>query len=267
MNCKNCGTTLEGDFCSNCGQKSHTDRINGTYVLQEIPNSVLQVDRGFLYTIKQLFTRPGHTIREYIEGKRVNHFKPISFVLLLATIYVFSSLLLDKNTVMGEAISGFIQALKDVLKNGNASHIEREASPAIISFLEIVKDNYAYATIILLPFTALTTYISFLGKGYNYFEHLIVNLFVEGQKLIIYLICTPLLLINSNEDMAYFLEGALFIIPLIFAGWTFVQFFKESKTITTILRLVLSYMLYYILFNLIMVSGAVVITGYYYISK
>lgn len=267
MNCKNCGVTLEGDFCSNCGQKSRTDRINGTYVLQEIPNSILQVDRGFLYTIKQLFTRPGHTIREYIEGKRVSHFKPISFVLLLATIYVFSSLLLDKNTVMGEAISGFSQALRDVLKNGNASHIEREAAPAIISFLEIVKDNYAYATIILLPFTALTTYLSFLGKGYNYFEHLIVNLFVEGQKLIIYLICTPLLLLNRNEDIAYFLEGTLVIMPLIFAGWTFVQIFKESKIIITILRLLLSYILYYILFNLIMVSGAVVITGYYYISK
>ncbi|WP_396598132.1 hypothetical protein [Dokdonia sp. R86516] len=165
---------------------------------------------------------------------------------------------------MGQAISVFSQAMRDASKNENALYVEKNVAPAIISFLEIVKDNYAYATIILLPFTALTTYISFLGKGYNYFEHLIINLFVEGQKLIIYLICAPFLLLDSNEYIAFALEGALIIMPLIFAGWTFVQFFNESKTITTILRLVLSYMLYYILFILIMGSGIIVITVYYF---
>lgn len=259
MVCKNCDFPLKGKFCGNCGQKSQTERVNAKYVLQEIPNSILQVDRGFFYTIKELFTRPGHSIREYLDGKRVKHYKPISLVLLLSAIYVFSSLLIDKNTFMGDVVSGFTQALKDTVEGGKSSFLEAESAPSIISFLDSVKNNYTYVTLLLLPFVALTTYISFLGKGYNYFEHLIINLYVEGQKLIIYLFCTPFLYLVSNEDVEYYLEIGLVIIPTAIAAWTFVQLFNKNKGITTILRLILSYVIYYMLFNFLMVLGVFII--------
>ena len=55
----------------------------------DIQHGLFHFDNGVLYTAKQLFTRPGNSIREYIDGKRVRHFKPISLVILLATVYGF----------------------------------------------------------------------------------------------------------------------------------------------------------------------------------
>lgn len=53
----------------------------------DIQHGLFHFDQGIFYTAKQLFIRPGHSIREFIEGKRVEHFKPLSLVIILATAY------------------------------------------------------------------------------------------------------------------------------------------------------------------------------------
>lgn len=73
MICKNCKNTFEGNFCNRCGQSSKVRKINFRYVLDEVPNSIFQIDRGFLFTVKELFTRPGHSIREFIKGKIISN--------------------------------------------------------------------------------------------------------------------------------------------------------------------------------------------------
>ena len=87
MSCKNCGHDLEGNFCSNCGQSAKVDKISYGYVLSEIPNSLFQIDHGFFYTVKELFTRPGNSLREFMEGKRKDHYKPLAFLLITSTLY------------------------------------------------------------------------------------------------------------------------------------------------------------------------------------
>jgi len=69
-------------------QQAEPDKINFRYLLYDIEHGLLHIDKGISYTIKELFTRPGHSVREFIEGKRVKHFKPISFVLVLAGISI-----------------------------------------------------------------------------------------------------------------------------------------------------------------------------------
>src|SRR5208283_4811746 len=86
-NCLNCHHTLTGKYCSYCGQSAATHKINVHFLWHDIQHGLLHIDKGILYTTKELFTRPGHSIREFIEGKRVRHFKPISLVLVLAGIY------------------------------------------------------------------------------------------------------------------------------------------------------------------------------------
>lgn len=59
MTCKNCGASLKDTFCGNCRQKSQTQKVNAIYVLQEIPNSILQVDRRFFSTQKNFLLGQG----------------------------------------------------------------------------------------------------------------------------------------------------------------------------------------------------------------
>ena len=103
MVCKNCENEFNGNFCNNCGQKSNTRKINYNYLIEEISNNVFQVHRGIFFTVKELSYRPGHSIREFLNGKRKQHFKPVGFVLITSALYVFTSLLFNENTFSQQA--------------------------------------------------------------------------------------------------------------------------------------------------------------------
>ena len=87
-NCKNCGTLITGNFCSNCGQKKYK-RIDKKYLIDEFQYTVLHTNKGFFYTVKNLFKNPGKTTREFIDGNRVNHYKPILLAFVLTGISTF----------------------------------------------------------------------------------------------------------------------------------------------------------------------------------
>jgi recombinational DNA repair protein RecR len=70
MNCKNCGHIVKDNFCSRCGQNSRVDKINLLNFLNEISESVFQVNQGLFFTFKALVTRPGNSIKEFLNGKR-----------------------------------------------------------------------------------------------------------------------------------------------------------------------------------------------------
>ncbi len=89
ITCKNCDHKYKGKFCHNCGQKAATHAIDFKFVVHEVPHSAFHVDKGIFFTIKGLSTRPAQTIRDYIDGKRINHFPPLTYVILMATLYVF----------------------------------------------------------------------------------------------------------------------------------------------------------------------------------
>ena len=81
--CKNCVFEFEEKFCPQCGQKAKTKRITTKTVWEEVRRSMIHYDSGFFFTMLQLLRRPGHAIREYLEGKRTMHFKPVKFMLLI----------------------------------------------------------------------------------------------------------------------------------------------------------------------------------------
>ena len=86
--CKNCNTVVDGNFCPQCGQASNTHRINGLFFLHDIPHSILHVDKGFPYTFYQLIKRPARALDEYLAGRRVKYYRPLSYVLIMSTICV-----------------------------------------------------------------------------------------------------------------------------------------------------------------------------------
>lgn len=85
--CKNCNNQFEGNFCNNCGQAANTHKLNMHFIWHDLKHGLFHFDNGIFYTIAQLLTKPGYTIREIIDGKRVKHFKPLSFIVVLATVY------------------------------------------------------------------------------------------------------------------------------------------------------------------------------------
>lgn len=235
MICKNCGQNFNGNFCNNCGQNANVGKVDIKYLLKEIPNSIFQVNGGVFFTIKELFTRPGNSIREFLDGKRKKHFKPLAFVLLISTLYVLTTYLTDKYTFLGDGISGIADSL-------NSKETE---SSIMIKILNWFAQNHAYATLLILPFFSLASYLTFIKSKYNYFEHLILNFYINGQQMVIYLIFTILFFVFKIEG--YFIDIIPFTIAILYLFWVFIQFFTNGKVFQKTLLTMLTYILYLVL--------------------
>ena len=218
MNCKNCDKHIEGNFCGNCGQNTKIGKIDYKHVVNEIPDSLFQLNHGLLFTIKELFLRPGIRIREYLDGKRKNYFKPISYVLLLSTIYGLSSGLVDQKTLLGKFIQGISVAYAEDFK-----------SNFVLEILDWIVSNHAYTTLILLPFFAMASYLVFIDFKLNYFEHIVINAYIAGQQAIIYFIFVVLQIITKIDN--YFLSLTPLVLSFFFAFWVFYQFFGKNQVV------------------------------------
>jgi len=231
MNCKNCGQTTEGNYCSHCGQKSNVARITFSNLLTQLSGSILQVDRGFFYTLKELFTRPGGSINEYLDGKRKKHFKPIAYVIILSTVYFLVSQISGLDTFLGDMLGGFSEGWND-----------GDESVEISGILNWLQKNYAYTTLLLLPVFSLASYICFQGLGRNYFEHIVINSLTTGQQAIFYTVFVVISFIFDNEN----LMSLAMVFFILYNVWVFCQLFNTKNRMAIIVRSILTYALFLI---------------------
>lgn len=225
--CKNCGQHFKGHFCNNCGQAASTHEINFHFLWHDIQHGFFHFDNGIFYTARQLFTRPGHSIREFIEGKRVRHFKPISLVVLLATIYGLLSITFHINVLTDIKITG-------VGNNEiNAQQIKNW-----------IDSHYAWVTLATLPVYALASFLAFRKQAYNFMEHLVLNAFLAGQRLLLHIAVFPIsYLLNSTANLKSF-SDFLSLADLILMGWAYSQFFNKLSKKKAIGLTLLSYFIF-----------------------
>lgn len=229
MVCKNCGHEFEGNFCPNCGQSAHTKRIDYGYVVNEIPQSIFKLNRGFLYTIKQLSTRPGQSIRGFIEGQRQPYYKPLPFLLITSTIYILVSYLTGANTFLNDLTIGWYT------EEGTQQKMEEN-----VKVIHWVSKNQTYILLLLLPLFSLTSYWAFLKAKYNYFEHLVLNFYIAGQQMLIYSI------LNSLFYQGYFTQIIPSLVVIVYSCWAYHQFFHKRRLLANLLSII--FMHVYILF-------------------
>ena len=219
--CKNCEHTFAGNFCSNCGQKTNTVRLNWAYLKDEANYTILHFNKGFMYTIRELFTRPGDTIREFLEGKRVKHYKPLLLVFVLAGINGYLSLQMDLNRMMQQYSNPKVNSV-----------IMAEYTKVMHWFFA----HYSMFEILALPIVSLASWLSFKKWGYNYIENIIINCFASGQRLIFSTFCLILYLLLPME-IAMKVSLYTAIITFALTIWTYWTLYKEQKKSSLFLRM------------------------------
>ncbi len=227
-NCKNCNQQFVGNFCNHCGQAANTHRLSFHYIWHDLQHGLFHFDNGIFYTVKQLLTRPGRTIREFIDGKRVRHFKPLSFVVVLATFY-------------GILYHYFIGNLFDL----NHKISQAEISDIFENAVHWMTDHFAYTSVILILGATVSTYYIYKKERYNWAEHFVLNTFFVGLTLVFSLILLPVLFVlklNGGEGLqGYTIFSQSLIFILMF--WCYAQFFTGLSIIQKLVRTVLSFIL------------------------
>jgi len=159
MICKNCGHKFEGNYCNNCGQKSNVGNINFKNTINDVLNGLFQIDKGFFFTIKELFIRPGNSIKQYIEGKRKKYFNPFSYIIICSLIFILINYFTTYETSLFKFTNGFVEG---VPKGGPKNTII-----LLEKIFEWLTTHYAYTILILLPVFSLSSFFSFKKYGYN----------------------------------------------------------------------------------------------------
>ncbi len=246
MKCKNCGHTIDGKYCSHCGQHSNVDRINLPNFLNEVSESVFQINKGFFYTLISLFFRPGKSIREFLNGKRKKHFKPIAYVLILSTLYFLITQITNQNTWMEDLLSGFVE--------GASEPNSEIRTPVILTWFSA---NFAYSTLILLPIFSLASYLSFLNFGANYIEHIVINSYVAGHQAIFYSLFALLGTVIESK----LLESIPVLVAMSYTCWVFWKLFAKGNRVLNILRSFMTYFLY-LFFSSVLLLAVMGISGF-----
>lgn len=160
--CLNCYNQTINNFCSVCGQKNSTHRFSLSHiVLHDFIHGVFHLDKGFFFTIKELFTRPGHSIREYIQGKRVKHFNYFTLLIILITIeFVIRSY----SSVTREEIFG---------------------KEEVLGYSKIVDKYNKIIRLISIPLWALITWLLFRKTKQTFMENVVLNLYMMSAFLLI----------------------------------------------------------------------------------
>lgn len=228
--CKNCDLIINDEkYCPNCGQRTDIKRIDFSYIINEISGSILQTNFGFFFTLKELFLQPGKSISEFLEGKRKNHFKPIAYVLLMSTLYFTISKISNQNTLLDDALEGFL--------NGAGSGKNDLKVPYIFKWLS---GNYSYLILVLLPVYSLSTYFVFLKSKKNYLEHLVINAYITGQQSIFYML-GPLISSFTDHKIR---EIIPFSIAILYNLVVLRQVFQKFSILNYIIRFILIYFIY-----------------------
>ena len=212
--CKNCETNYpeKYNYCPNCSQKSALHRLSFHDVLHEGIHYFTHADKGLFQLIRDLVKKRGVVAREYIEGKRKKYFPPLSFFLLIATIFVFMS-------TLGES-----KETSDVLKTHPELNkiVDPAKKQATINMYErgekVMHFTTKYSNLMAmcsLPLTAFVFWLFYRKAKYNYVEHLVAGMYMIGICLLMYaLIILPFSYIfNFSKNYAISL---FFIIQLIY---------------------------------------------------
>jgi hypothetical protein len=89
-NCLNCGASLAGPFCAECGQHAHVHRTLSAF-FHDFAHGVLHFEGKIWRTVPLLAWKPGVLTRRYIDGRRASYVSPVA--LFLFSVFVMFGVL------------------------------------------------------------------------------------------------------------------------------------------------------------------------------
>jgi len=175
--------------------------------------AIFNLERGLLYTMQQLTIRPGQAISEFLfTEKRIKHIKPVSFLILTATVSTFIT-------------------LKLMAQDINITGIDIEAQKQDSEFIQGLIGNFNYLIgnyfnlfqMLKIPFLSLATYWLFKKSKFNFAEHLVINSYIYGY-ISIFVIFVGICIWFSSKQMGGIIGALIFFYPI----YVYIKLFGEN---------------------------------------
>lgn len=235
-NCQNCNEAVTNNYCSYCGQKRSVHRYSIKHFIEhDLIHGIWHVDSGILFTLKALFKTPGHSVRKFIQGKRIGYFNFFTLLLLILGV--------------GHYISQYSQIeLADIMP---------ASSKGIMIEFEAFSKKYPKIILVLtIPFYSFFSYLWFKKSKLNLTEHFVLNSYKTAAESIIALLFTIITVFYNNITGLRIIYSLISLSTFIYSIWFYYQFFSgyNFSKIGLFLRSVavlLSYIFFYSLVGVI----------------
>ena len=238
--CANCARANDGPdqkFCPACGQPTPAHRIDWHFLGHELEHSVLHMDRGILFSIKNLMLRPGHLMRDYIEGRRANQVKPLLLLMIMAALVVLLSKYFMGGDVIGTStLDGYSDAMKANANTQFDPSLLVSAAAKVYAWMNL---HFTATTLLLLPFEAAAFWLAFRRVGnLNYPEWLVIVAFLTVQVFVFWAV---LILLQRWVAQA---QLWVVVFSFVYTLLSLAQYFREYPRWKTMLRAVLGFMIF-----------------------
>lgn len=145
LHCANCGASMQGEFCHECGQSIHSVLKPVHGMLEETVETVLHIDGRIVHTLPPLLRKPGFLTMEYFAGRRVRYIAPfrLMFVLCLLSFFVFHlaiDQIADKIAVNGHPL---VSVDSRAIETASTPAEVRKALQQQLDDLQRARDNVA----------------------------------------------------------------------------------------------------------------------------
>ena len=247
MSCSNCNQIISAHFCENCGQKKYK-RIDKKYIWDEIQYTFLHTNKGFLYSVKKIILNPGKTAKKFIDGNRVNHYKPILLLFVLSGISAF--------------ITFKVMGFNEIAANAYAD--ENLSKSFMSSYMSILSSYSAFFMLLTVPFYAFFTKIAFLKWGHNYYEHILINTYLMCFYTLANIIVIYPILYFFKNDGSFILKSSsvtLLFVPVILI-WMCRNLYPEKSLKSILSRVALVILL--LVISLVLLLIFAILIGFIY---
>ena len=89
--CLNCGTSLTGPFCSQCGQRDVPPYPSVRELVVDAFWELSGWDGRFASTLRALVSKPGRLTLDFLEGRRARYISPLRLYLMASLVYFLAA--------------------------------------------------------------------------------------------------------------------------------------------------------------------------------
>lgn len=217
--CTNCATAYTGKFCPQCGLKASLSRMKLKSLLLNFLDIWGFGSRPMFRTIKELFTRPGYMLRDYLTGHQPLYFPPFKMLVVIIIVFLTLAWLFHADLTHEFNFTSLAKGAKGIIS---------ERGLKILSHLDALLfwfyDHWAFAVLAYQVFSVFATRIAFrkCKVKWTVVELFFVHIYTAAQYHILG-IASILTLGNDIDDAPY---GVIYVaISSLYQLLTFSQLY------------------------------------------